>query len=327
MAEAEEARWLDESQQQSWRALMMGITLLLDRLDADLRRGFDISLAEYEILVRLSERPQRQLRMAQLADAMAHSRSRVTHTVKRMENAGLVERADSTEDGRGVVCAMTDEGYHLLERMAPTHVSGVRDYLVDLATSEDFAALGPGDERRRRQARGHPPRERDPLSQTEVLAPPPPRRRPLVRAIVAAIVLGLATWGVLADRGQDPARPAAPSASRGHGSVTSAAVRTASLGPLPDTAGGSVGRRWPLRAGHPRHHNAYLTLLQGVGQRQGAPTTRRFITVSVTASRPYVQRLGRGGDLPLAEVRRTAHLRARRADPESPVLAGRAQLP
>ena len=142
MAEAGEPRWLDESQQQSWRALMMGITLLLDRLDADLRRGFDISLAEYEILVRLSERPQRQLRMAQLADAMAHSRSRVTHTVKRMEKAGLVERADSAEDGRGVVCAMTDEGYHLLERMAPTHVSGVRDYLVDLATSEDFAALG-----------------------------------------------------------------------------------------------------------------------------------------------------------------------------------------
>ena len=90
---------------------MMGITLLLDRLDADLRRSFDISLAEYEILVRLSERPQRQLRMAQLADAMAHSRSRVTHTVKRMEHAGLVvARTTSAEDGRGVVCAMTDAG-------------------------------------------------------------------------------------------------------------------------------------------------------------------------------------------------------------------------
>jgi len=121
---------------------MMGITLLLDRLDADLRRNFDVSLAEYEILVRLSERPQRQLRMAQLADAMAHSRSRVTHTVKRMENAGLVERTTSAEDGRGVVCAMTDEGYQLLERMAPTHVNGVRDYIVDLVSDEDFEALG-----------------------------------------------------------------------------------------------------------------------------------------------------------------------------------------
>ena len=138
----DEARWLDESQQHSWRALMMGITLLLDRLDADLRRSFDISLAEYEILVRLSERPQRQLRMAQLADAMAHSRSRVTHTVKRMELAGLVRRQESADDGRGVVCVMTDEGYQLLERMAPTHVNGVRDYLIDLTTCEDFEALG-----------------------------------------------------------------------------------------------------------------------------------------------------------------------------------------
>ncbi len=142
MATAGEPRWLDESQQRSWRALMMGITLLLDRLDADLRRSFDISLAEYEILVRLSERPQRQLRMAQLADAMAHSRSRVTHTVKRMEHAGLVLRTTSAEDGRGVVCAMTDAGYEKLVSMAPVHVNGVRDYLVDIASAEDFEALG-----------------------------------------------------------------------------------------------------------------------------------------------------------------------------------------
>ncbi len=69
---------------------MMGTTLLLDRLDSDLRAAFRISLTEYEILVRLSEAPGRQMRMAQLADAMCHSRSRVTHTVARMETAGLL---------------------------------------------------------------------------------------------------------------------------------------------------------------------------------------------------------------------------------------------
>ena len=59
-----------------------------------------------------------------------------------MERAGLVERDESPEDGRGVVCAMTDEGCDLLVRMAPTHVNGVRDHLVDLVSPEDFAALG-----------------------------------------------------------------------------------------------------------------------------------------------------------------------------------------
>jgi DNA-binding MarR family transcriptional regulator len=135
-------RWLDEDQQRSWRALLMGMTLLQDRLDDDLRRACDLSLVEYEILVRLSEREGRQMRMAQLADALAHSRSRVTHTIARMERAGLVTRESSPEDGRGVIASMTPKGYELLVRMADIHVGGVRDHLVDLVSSEDFAAVG-----------------------------------------------------------------------------------------------------------------------------------------------------------------------------------------
>jgi len=138
---AEEPRWLTEEQQRSWRALIMGTTLLLDRLDADLRRQHDLSLTEYEILVRLSEREGR-MRMAQLADALAHSRSRVTHTVARMEKVGLVQRASSPEDGRGIVCALTPEGRTLLEAVAPMHVGGVRDHLVDVVDADDLAAVG-----------------------------------------------------------------------------------------------------------------------------------------------------------------------------------------
>ncbi|QIK77126.1 MarR family winged helix-turn-helix transcriptional regulator [Nocardioides piscis] len=135
-------RWLDEVQQRSWRALVIGTTLLMDRLDDDLRRNFNISLTEYEILVRLSEREGRSLRMAQLADALAHSRSRVTHTIARMERAGWVVRAATPEDGRGIVATMTDAGLELLEKAAPMHVEGVRSYLVDVAADDDFVALG-----------------------------------------------------------------------------------------------------------------------------------------------------------------------------------------
>jgi DNA-binding MarR family transcriptional regulator len=137
----ERTQWLDEGQQRSWRALLMGMTLLRDRLDADLRRLFDLSLAEYEVMVRLSEN-EGQMRMAQLADAMAHSRSRITHTISRMQKSGLVERLESPEDGRGVIAKLTDAGHELLVRAAPFHVTGVREYLVDLAEPGDFAAVG-----------------------------------------------------------------------------------------------------------------------------------------------------------------------------------------
>ena len=137
-----DTRWLDESQQRSWRAWLLGNTLLMGRLDDDLRRSFNISLVEYEILVRLSERPDRRMRMAQLADALAHSRSRVTHTIDRMEKSGYVTRGPSPDDGRGIVATMTDSGYELLESAAHVHVTGVRDHLVDLATAEDLQAVG-----------------------------------------------------------------------------------------------------------------------------------------------------------------------------------------
>ena len=138
----DELLWLDTAQQHGWRAYLVGTTLLMDRLDRDLREQHNLSLPEYEILVRLSERDGRRMRMAQLADSLAHSRSRVTHTVGRLQESGLVERIKSPEDGRGVVCAMTEDGYHLLQTMAPTHVKGVRAHLVDLVSDEDFAVLG-----------------------------------------------------------------------------------------------------------------------------------------------------------------------------------------
>ena len=135
-------RWLDTDQQRSWRAYIMGSQLLLDRLDRDLRVEHGLSMTEYEILVRLSEMPDRRMRMALLADALCHSRSRVTHTVARMESAGLLSRSASLDDGRGIEAVMSDQGFALLEAASATHVEGVRRNLIDLIPAEDFAAIG-----------------------------------------------------------------------------------------------------------------------------------------------------------------------------------------
>jgi DNA-binding MarR family transcriptional regulator len=134
--------WLDSEQQRAWRAYILGTELLQHQLDRELREEHDLSFSEYEILVRLSETEGGRMRMALLADAMCHSRSRVTHTVTRMEKAGLIERRASDLDGRGVEAVMTPAGRQRLVDAAPTHVRGVRAHLVDLASAEDFAALG-----------------------------------------------------------------------------------------------------------------------------------------------------------------------------------------
>jgi DNA-binding MarR family transcriptional regulator len=80
--------------------------------------------------------------MAELAESVHHSRSRLTHTIARMEAAGLVERLSCADDRRGVQARLTDDGYAQLVEVAPRHVAGVRDSLVDVVSADDFAALG-----------------------------------------------------------------------------------------------------------------------------------------------------------------------------------------
>ncbi len=136
-----DVQWLSEEQQQTWRAYINGSTLLFERLDRDLREQFDVSLPEYEILVRLSESPHYALRMAVLASSVSHSRSRVTHTIARLERKGLVARRACPNDGRGVIAELTECGWRCLVAAAPVHVGGVRTHLIEMASAADLAAL------------------------------------------------------------------------------------------------------------------------------------------------------------------------------------------
>lgn len=136
-----EPRWLTADQQRVWRAFLNGVARINERLEAELR-PFGLDLGEYEILVHLSEAPDRALRMSELAERVRQSRSRLTHTVSRMERHGLVVRAACPSDGRGVIATMTNAGYDLLVKTAPHHVESVRRAMVDRIDGGDFAALG-----------------------------------------------------------------------------------------------------------------------------------------------------------------------------------------
>ncbi|MFP7696271.1 MarR family winged helix-turn-helix transcriptional regulator [Trueperella sp. LYQ143] len=134
--------WLSDEEQLSWRRFLRGYALVLEGVNQDLLNQSDLSINEYEVLVRLSESPDFQLRMSCLARDLVHSRSRLTHAIKRMEDRGLVRRHPCSEDRRGIVCQLTQEGYRTLVRAAPGHVESVRQHLLDHLTSEEFATLG-----------------------------------------------------------------------------------------------------------------------------------------------------------------------------------------
>lgn len=133
--------WLTEDQQKIWRNSLLAKKRISEYLDHVLRE-YGLSLDEYELLVRLSEAPDTTLRMGELAESVGHSRSRLTHTIARMENRNLVRREPSTCDGRGVQAVLTGEGLDVLRAAAPHHVDSVREVLIDAVAAEDLAAFG-----------------------------------------------------------------------------------------------------------------------------------------------------------------------------------------
>lgn len=135
-------RWLDADEQRAWRAYLTATQLLQAQLDRELQRDSGIPHAYYEILVRLSEAPDRVLRMSELANAAESSRSRLSHAVARLEAAGWVSRESCPTDRRGSFARLTDSGFAALEAAAPSHVASVRRHVIDQLTPEQVRQLG-----------------------------------------------------------------------------------------------------------------------------------------------------------------------------------------
>jgi len=135
-------RWLSADEQHSWRAFLEANLLVMRTLESDLYGDTGLHMSEYEVLVRLSEAPERRLRMSELADDTVASRSRLSHQITRMETSGFVARESCPTDRRGAFAVLTAAGTARLAEAAPAHVESVRRVLMDALTPAEFALLG-----------------------------------------------------------------------------------------------------------------------------------------------------------------------------------------
>lgn len=136
--------WLDSEEQQIWRLLLRVHARLIARLDDDLERAHGIGLADYDVLVQLSEVPDGSLRMAELAGRLQLSPSGLTRRIDSMVRRGLVAREPCDSDGRGSFAVLTSDGLAMVKEAAPTHVAGVRRYLFDTLERRSLARLADG---------------------------------------------------------------------------------------------------------------------------------------------------------------------------------------
>ena len=137
-----ETRWLDDGEHRAWRAYRALTLLMEDTLDQQLRRDAGISHLYYSVLVFLTEAPGGRLRMTDLAEALKIARSRLTYTISRMADDGLVRREGDPSDRRGQFAVVTAVGRSTLERAAPGHVATVRGVVFDRLDPDQIRVLG-----------------------------------------------------------------------------------------------------------------------------------------------------------------------------------------
>ena len=134
--------WLTDAEVSSWLSVVRMMTWLPWSIDHQLRRDSGLSMVEYQVMARLSQQPDRTLRMGMLADLVNSSLSRLSHLVKRMEDRGLVRREPDPGDGRFINAILTDEGFEALAKAAPAHVAQVRSLVIDALSPEQLRRLG-----------------------------------------------------------------------------------------------------------------------------------------------------------------------------------------
>lgn len=136
-----EPRWLTPDEQCAWRTYLAMSKQLDAALVRQMQTESDLSIADFEVLVQLTDTAEGRVRYAELARGLAWEKSRLSHHIARMQRRGLVARQVCPTDGRGAFVVVTPEGRSAIERAAPRHVETVRELVFDRLSADEIAQL------------------------------------------------------------------------------------------------------------------------------------------------------------------------------------------
>jgi DNA-binding MarR family transcriptional regulator len=117
---------LDGAALEAWRSYLKSHATILRGLDAALVTEHGLTTRDYEVLLYLSQAPDRRLAMSALAESTMLTRSGITRLIDGLVQSELIERVACPSDARVSYARLTDQGYDKLREAGASHVASIR---------------------------------------------------------------------------------------------------------------------------------------------------------------------------------------------------------
>ena len=133
--------WLTDEQQRTWRRWLAVNDQLPAALHRELQADSDLSLQDFDVLVKLTDDAEGRVRVSELARTMHWERSRLSHHLGRMEKRGLIERVECATDSRGAEVVLTADGARIFRNATAPHARAIKQHFADALSPAQFDAL------------------------------------------------------------------------------------------------------------------------------------------------------------------------------------------
>jgi DNA-binding MarR family transcriptional regulator len=126
---------------QAWAALTAAHTRVAGELSAALARACDLSINDFQILLRLDHAPPPGLRLTELNSAIPLTQPALSRAVARLDQRGWLSRTGTEADRRGILITITPAGRDVLGKAIPVHAQTIREFLLDPLTPDELDLL------------------------------------------------------------------------------------------------------------------------------------------------------------------------------------------
>jgi DNA-binding MarR family transcriptional regulator len=124
-----------------WRGLLYAQRSMWLRLTARLKKEFDLTAAEFEVLGILRGQANHSMRASRLASQMLYSSGSASHVFSRLADRGLIVRQQEKDDARVVLIALTPDGLRLSRRAGAAHRADLLEEFAPLVHADEVGRL------------------------------------------------------------------------------------------------------------------------------------------------------------------------------------------